>query len=248
MRILLVADIHANWPALRAIDESFDLCFFLGDVVDYGLEPSPCIDWLRQNATHSVRGNHDHGVSQCVSVAGNSGFRYLTTVTRPLMHQKLTVEDRRYLQKLPISKLVNIKNGPESTRFLLVHASPRDPLDEYTSPDPEFWRRRLTHCQADVICVGHTHLPYVIEVDHKLVINPGSVGQPRDGDPRASYAIIEDKHVQLKRIDYPIEESVNVVQNSPLPETAKAWLTEILRTGSLPKVASSHKKIAATQN
>src|SRR5437868_8517392 len=83
MRVLLLADIHANWPALQAITEAHDVCLFLGDLVDYGLEPAPCIQWVRQRAHHAVRGNHDHGVAQQVPVAGRTGFKYLTSVTRP---------------------------------------------------------------------------------------------------------------------------------------------------------------------
>ena len=76
MRILLLADIHANWPALRAINESFDACFVLGDLVDYGLEPSPCIDWVRANATHAIRGNHDHGFRRNPAPGGDNGRRH----------------------------------------------------------------------------------------------------------------------------------------------------------------------------
>ena len=68
MRILLVADIHANWPALQAINETYDVCLCLGDLVDYNLEPAPCIDWVRKRATYAIRGNHDHGVAQNVPV------------------------------------------------------------------------------------------------------------------------------------------------------------------------------------
>src|SRR5262249_29466232 len=68
MRILLLADIHGNLPALAAIDERYDVCLCLGDLVDYGLEPTPCIDWVRQKATYAIRGNHDHGVAQNVTV------------------------------------------------------------------------------------------------------------------------------------------------------------------------------------
>lgn len=238
MRILLLADIHANWPALQAIQEPHDVCLCLGDLVDYGLDPAPCIDWVRQQAQHCVRGNHDHGVAQMIPVSGKSGFRYLTGVTRPLTQERLGADDRRFLARLPITRMITLEN----TRFLLVHASPRDPLDEYTLPDIDFWRRRLQAVEADVICVGHTHLPYVLQVDDKLVINPGSVGQPRDGDPRAGYAIIEDNRVELKRVAYAIEEEVDTIQKSSLPELGKAWLTEVLRTGSLPKTASSKHK------
>src|SRR5262249_47827209 len=103
MRILLLADIHANWPALQAIAEPPDLCLFVGDLVDYVLEPAPCIAWVRQHVQHSVRGNHDHGAAQRVSVSGRTGYKYLTSVTRPLTQERLTDPDRRFLCALPTS-------------------------------------------------------------------------------------------------------------------------------------------------
>jgi len=227
MRILLVADIHANWAALRTLEEPHDICLCLGDLVDYGLDPVPCVDWVRRRAHYRVRGNHDHGVAQDVRVAGRNGFKYLSGVTRVLTRQRLPADDLRFLARLPITQAVTL----EDTRFLLVHATPRDPLDEYARPDPEFWARRLENVEADVVCVGHTHQPYVLEVGDKLVINPGSVGQPRDGDPRGAYAVIDDSHVELKRIDYPIEETVRAVQESTLPEQAKELLSDAFRTG-----------------
>jgi putative phosphoesterase len=229
MRILVVADIHANWPALQAVAaEPHDLCLCLGDLVDYGLEPAPCIAWVRDRCEHAVRGNHDHGVAQNVAVNGRSGFKYLTGCTRPLTRARLGEEDLRFLARLPVSRTVTLDN----TRFLLVHATPRDPLDEYALPDPEFWARRLQNVEADVVCVGHTHQPYVLEVGAKLILNPGSVGQPRDGDPRASYAVIEEHRVDLKRADYPVEETIAVVQASTLPGPAKELLAESFRTGA----------------
>src|SRR5260370_1421857 len=101
MRILLLADIHANWPALQAIQEPHDVCVCLGDLVDYGLEPAPCIDWVRRNAHHVVRGNHDHAVAQDVHVTGRTGFKYLTGVTRPLTRQRLGEGDLRYPARTP---------------------------------------------------------------------------------------------------------------------------------------------------
>jgi putative phosphoesterase len=228
MRILLVADIHANWPALKALDEPHDVCLCLGDLVDYGLEPAPCIDWVRQKARFAIRGNHDHGVAQNVTVAGRNGFKWLTGLTRPLTRERLSPDDVRFLSRLPVTRTLTL----EDTRFLLVHATPRDPLDEFAQPDAEFWARRLENVDADVICVGHTHQPYVLEVGDKLVINPGSLGQPRDGDPRASYAVIENFKVELKRIEYPVEETVKVVQESNLPDAAKELLAEVFRTGN----------------
>jgi putative phosphoesterase len=227
MRILLMADLHANWPALQAINEQFDMCFCLGDLVDYGLEPAPVVDWVRKNAHHAVRGNHDHGAAQNVNVSGKNGFKYLSGVTRSVSRERLSEEDLRFLARLPISRTVTL----DDSRFLLVHATPRDPLDEYAPPDVDFWARRLENVTADVVCVGHTHVPYVLEVGNRLVINPGSVGQPRDGDPRASYAIIDDRRVELKRVEYPVEDTVRAIVDSEVPEQAKALLAQVLRTG-----------------
>jgi putative phosphoesterase len=229
MRILLIADIHANWAALKqVVSVPHDVCLCLGDLVDYGVEPEPCVQWVREHALYTVRGNHDHGAAQNVIINARTGFKYLTSVTRALTRERLKEEDLRYLARLPLSRTVTIEN----TRFLLVHASPRDPLDEYAPADPEFWSRRLQHVEADVVCIGHTHQPYVLSVGDKLVINPGSVGQPRDGDPRASYALLEDFKVTLRRIEYPIEEAVAGIQASPLPEPVRDLLIEVLRTGA----------------
>jgi putative phosphoesterase len=227
MRILVVADIHANWPALQAIKEPFDVCFCLGDLVDYALDPAPCLEWVRRHATHAIRGNHDHGVAQNVVISGKNGFKYLNGVTRLATRAILSPEDIRFLGRLPISRTVTIGD----VRFLLVHASPRDPLDEYAPADVEFWQRRLQNVDADVVCVGHTHQQYALQVGDKLVINPGSVGQPRDGDPRAAYAIIDNFKVDLKRIDYPIEDTVQKILSSNLPEQARERLADVLRKG-----------------
>src|SRR5207247_9426411 len=113
---------------------------------------------------------------------------------------------------------------PADPASLRVHATPRNPMDEFGRNDIDVWARRLPDVDADVICVGHTHHPYVLEVGNKLVINPGSVGQPRDGDPRAAYAIIENQRVELKRVEYPVEDTVRTVLESGLPEPAKALL------------------------
>jgi len=242
MRILVIADIHANWPALQAVAaESFDVCLCLGDLVDYGLQPSPCIAWVKEHARYTVRGNHDHGVAQNVTVNGLSGFKYLTGITRPLTRERLGEGEMRFLSRLPVSRQVTLDN----TRYLLVHATPRDPLDEYAIADKEFWSRRLQNVEANVICVGHTHHPYVLEVGDKLVINPGSVGQPRDGDPRASYAVIEDNLVELKRVEYDVEATITTIQESGLPEPAKALLAEVLRGGGIAKPESSRHKSAS---
>ncbi|HMF16786.1 MAG TPA: metallophosphoesterase family protein, partial [Gemmataceae bacterium] len=195
-------------------------------------------DWVKQKVKYSVRGNHDHGVAQNVNVTGKNGFRYLTGVTRPITLEKMSSDHRRFLATMPVSRTLTL----EDTRYLLVHATPRDPLDEYALPDADYWSRRLQGVDANVICVGHTHHPYVLEVGDKLVINPGSIGQPRDGDPRASYAVIENHRVEIKRVEYPVEDTVRTVLQSTLPEPAKGLLVDVFRTGGMAKPDSGKQK------
>lgn len=231
MRILVVSDIHANWAALRAIAEPFDACLFLGDLVDYCVEPEPCIAWVRQHAQFAIRGNHDHGVAQRVLVQGVSGFRYLTGATRNISLEKVSEPDRKYLASLPTSLSFTLN----SKRFFLVHATPRDPLDEFAPSDVEFWKRRLEGIDADYVCVGHTHAQLILHVGKTTVINPGSVGLPRDGDPRAGYAIITDEGPILKRIEYPIQETIDTIRATNLPDTAKELLADVLLKGKLER-------------
>lgn len=231
MRILVVSDIHANPVALNAIRDEFDVCLFLGDLVDYGVDPNPCIEWIKQNADYCVRGNHDHGAAHLVYVQGLLGFRYLTGVSRPISCELISPENRRFLASFPTSKLLTI----DGKKIFLVHATPRDPFDEYGPPDVEFWRKRLEGLDVDYLCVGHTHVQYALHVGGTIVLNPGSVGLPRDGDPRAAYAIITPEGPILKRVEYPIEEAIAAIENSKLPDLAKLMMTEVYRTGRLER-------------
>ena len=230
MKILVVSDIHANWPALAAIDEPYDVCLCLGDLVDYGPDPGPCVRWAMEHARYAIRGNHDHGVAQGIPGSGDRGYRYLTKVTRPLMWDALGADERRYLLQLPLMQRFTLAGH----RFLMVHASPRDPLDEYIMKDAAVWAKRVANVGADVVCVGHSHMQFNLSVDGVLVLNPGSVGQPRDGDPRAAYAVIENNKVELKRVEYPLEETIARIEASSVPEKAKQILAHSLRCGRLP--------------
>jgi putative phosphoesterase len=197
--------------------------------VDYGPEPAACVEWVRANVTHCIRGNHDHGVAQNVEVQGGAGFRYLTAATRGLSVAALSPDQRRYLAELPTSLLLKLGGK----RFLLVHATPFDPMDEYGPPDQEFWAPRVAGLGADFVLVGHTHQPYTLQVNGTLVVNPGSIGLTRDGDPRASYAVIEDGRVELKRVGYAVEETVagsNAWVTDPL---ARQMLADLYRGGGL---------------
>lgn len=227
MKILVLADIHANWPALSAIRESFDACFFLGDLVDYASNPVPCIEWVQAHATAAVRGNHDHAVAQRIVARGGSGFRQLAAATRPLQWQVLAPKHLKYLARLPVTR--HIRMG--ETRFVLMHATPRDPMDEYLADDPAGWQSRLAGIDADIVCVGHSHIQFRLDFNGIQVVNPGSVGQPRDGDPRCAYAVIEDGKIELRRVAYDIDATLAHLKAAGIDADALAMAEAALRTG-----------------
>ncbi len=231
MRILVVSDIHANPAAVAAVAAAeagpFDARLCLGDIVEYGPDPGPCIDWVRANCTAAVRGNHDHGAAQNVDTQGASGFRYLTMATRRSTAARLSDGDRRYLAGLPTTRM--LKLGGKT--FLLVHASPRDPMDEYVPAEPAAWADRLAGLTVDYLLVGHTHVPLLLNVGRTTVVNPGSVGLARDGNPHARYAVIEDGAVTLKEVPYDVAATVAAVAASDLEPLAKQMLAAVYTQG-----------------
>ncbi len=230
MKILLLADIHSNWPALSAIDEKFDACLFLGDVVDYATNPVPCIEWLQKHANYCVRGNHDHSVAQRVTVRPGGTFRRMAAAMRPHHFEVLSDAQLTWLAQLPVTQQLTI--GEHS--FLMVHATPRDPMDEYIANVHDQWAARLEHVNVDFVCVGHTHVPMDLTVGNTRVINPGSVGQPRDGDSRAAYAVIEDGVVEFRRVDYDIEQTVEHMRMVGIEEKVVRKANDVLRAGGNP--------------
>lgn len=232
MRILVLSDIHANWAALSALDEEFDRCLFLGDLVDYGSDPAPCVDWVMEHAHIGVRGNHDHAVVQRISPRPGRGLRGWTAATRELQLARLTSRHLKYLSRLPLSHTFTL----DGTRFHLVHATPRDPLDEYLPDTIDSWRPMVEKLAADIVCVGHTHLQFVLEVGSTRVLNPGSIGQPRDGDPRAAYAIIDNGRIELKRARYDIDKAVAHLRASGVDEKVVELADWVLHHGGIPQL------------
>lgn len=243
MRILVLADIHSNWPALAAIQEPFDACLFVGDLVDYGTDPVPCINWIRKHATASVRGNHDHAVAQRIPVKKISGLHRLAAATRPLHWKFLSGLHIKFLTRLPVTRKVTL----DDKRFFLVHATPRDPFDEYLREDKTAWEARLKGIDADFVLVGHTHIPFTLQLDGPMVINPGSVGQPRDGDPRAAYAIIENGKVELRRVKYDIDATLKHMRDSGVDSDTLDLAEMVLRSGGQFDQAKFEKSIAGNE-
>ena len=229
MKILVLADIHSNWPALAAIEERFDACIFVGDLVDYATDPVPCVRWISDNAAIMVRGNHDHAVAQRVPALGGNGFRKLAAATRPIHWDVLDESHLSFLMRMPVTRHAVV--GDSS--FFLVHGTPHDPLDEYLLDDEQAWATRLEGIEADFVCVGHTHVPFHIDLGRTQVINPGSVGQPRDGDPRCSYAVIENGRVEIRRVDYDWTRTLRQMELSGLDDEILKLAEQTLRNGGL---------------
>ena len=228
MKVLVVSDIHANHEALLRVPDSVDRVLCLGDLVDYGPDPEPCIEWVRKRAEVIVRGNHDEAVAWRTSCGCSPSFRPLSEATRELMWRKLGRADVDFLRTLPLEADVALGG----VRFHLVHATPSDPLHTYLRPDEiARWEAEVERIEADVVLVGHTHLPMVLRFGKKVVVNPGSVGQPRDGDPRAAFAIIEDGEPRLERVEYDIEATASSLERSGLSREVVDLLAHVLRKG-----------------
>lgn len=223
MRVLIISDIHANFAAFETVledaDGQWDIIWFLGDLVGYGPDPNECVVELQKHKHIGLSGNHDQAVLGNLDIKlFNREANFAINWTR----EALTPESIAYLESVP-SKLVEAP-------FTLAHASPRYPVWEYII-DPGTAAENFDWFQTPYCFVGHTHVPIIFEEktnsfreiymrapyyssdnniplalgEERLIINPGSVGQPRDSDPRAAYALLDTEELTclFKRIAYP---------------------------------------------
>ncbi len=228
----MLSDIHGNLTALQAVlaaEPVFDQVVFCGDAVDYGPDPAGCLACLAELAPVRVRGNHDNAVAFDVDCGCSEAFRHVSKASRLVTRSILTPEDRAALGRLP----TEVRFTAGGATIHLTHATPHDNLFEYASPDgdPERWAKAMKKPKTDLVLVGHTHRPYVQALGRQVVLNPGSVGQPRDGDPRASYATWEDGRVSLKRVPYDLNLTLRGLGELDLPRNITVTLSRILETG-----------------
>jgi putative phosphoesterase len=217
MRVLIVSDIHGNWEALRAVAESerADRVLCLGDIVDYGPRPLETVRWVREHAHAAVRGNHDTAVAFGVSCRSAPAFRRLAEETRKLTVPMLPESERRYLALLPVRTSLEI----DGYRIEMMHAAPEDPLYQYLpATDCDGWQRAVKDIDADLVLVGHTHLQAALDLGGKFMLNPGSVGLPLDGDPRACCAVLDNGRPELKRVRYDLSRTVEALWEWGLPD------------------------------
>ncbi|MEW6592956.1 MAG: metallophosphoesterase family protein [Candidatus Hadarchaeota archaeon] len=224
-RIALIADLHSNLLALEAVFKDMpevDRMVCAGDVVGYGAEPNEVVGLLKSKGVHAVRGNHDKAaidrdVSDLSSIAAEAAL---------WTSRKLSRESLHYLSGLPTE--LRFKVG--GSRIYAVHGSPRDPMNEYIRSDisNQALARIVEGVEADIIVVGHTHVPMKRMILGKLVVNPGGVGQPRDGDPKASYAVLtieEDVKVEFRRVEYDVAAAAEKITSAGLPEELASRLS-----------------------
>ena len=240
MAYLILTDIHGNLEALEAVladaEGLYDCVLCLGDVVGYGADPNAVTEWARDEASAVVRGNHDRACS------GSEGLEYFNPAARASAiwtRRALTDENRQYLDQLQRGPL---RIEEPQGQFLLVHGSPIDEDQYLSSMDDASLMEG--HLELPATFFGHTHLQggfrlapdgiARIRATQKLqmvpgyhyLINPGSVGQPRDGDPRAAYVLysIEDQTVEYRRVDYDIDGAAAKIRAAKLPEVLAARL------------------------
>jgi len=204
-RVLFISDIHGNLDALQAVLDrvEHDEVFCLGDLVDYGPEPAECIDIVRSVATATVRGNHDNAVAYRVDCGCSYEYKRLSEATREYTWSSIDEEDMAYLKTLPLF----IEKDVDGIKIGLAHGSPKSFFD-YVSPESlDTQINSLAGgLSCDFLALGHTHRPY-IWINKMTVLNPGSVGQPRDRDNRASCLVLDTKsrEARLIRIRYDID-------------------------------------------
>jgi putative phosphoesterase len=230
MRIVIISDVHGNFDALRALDEAYDELWVLGDLVNYGPEPAPVIEWVRAKARVLVRGNHDHAIGFHEDPRCSPRFQAMAEATGRFTDSALSFGEKHFLRSLPLS--VEIERG--NTRFYLCHAIPSDPLFGYCPADSARWMKEIDGLRADVVLVGHTHVPAIRTVGSYTLVNPGSLGQPKTGRPEARYAVWEDGRIELTSYSYPVESAVAKVQALPIDPLLRDELAAILRTGDIP--------------
>lgn len=227
-RITIFGDIHGNLPALEAILADIDAheqspLYCLGDLVGYGTFPNEVTSIIRERNIPTIMGNYDQGVGNS---SDDCGCAYTSKEAEALgkrsiawTNQNTTENNKLFLRQL----LANIPLKLDGLHVLLVHGSPRK-INEYLFADrPDATLERLLDlADADVLVCGHTHIPYHrVLPSGRHVVNAGSVGKPKDGNPKGCYVVLEannsDLAVTFNRVQYDVESAAREIENSTMP-------------------------------
>jgi len=241
MRAAILADIHSNLTALEAVLADVerrgrvDEVWCLGDIVGYGPEPHRCIETIKERCHTCIAGNHDQAAADKLDI---SYFNPEAAEAAGWTTQHLEKDDIRFLENLPLIL--------EKGDFTLAHGSPRDPILEYVL-STAVAEESLKHFQTRYCLIGHSHLALLFECgrhcsgselapesevklgNKRLIINPGSVGQPRNDDPRAQYAVYDAEagRITFHRVEY----DISITQQKMLEAKLPHWLIHRLALG-----------------
>lgn len=255
VKIAFFSDVHANLPALEAVLEDIDrrrpdVVFCLGDLVGYAPWPNEVVETVRRRAIPTIAGNYDEGVGldsdDCGCAYTSEADKRLGERSIAFTNQIVTNDTRTFLRGLPRElRIAFEQEGEESPlHMLMVHGSPRR-INEYLfedRPDKSFLRM-MRSAAADLMLFGHTHRPYhkalLDDVDGtaatRHAVNIGSVGKPKDGDPRACYVVVHldpvhprtaGPKIEFVRIEYDVDRAVDAIEESPLPDAFAVMLRD----------------------
>lgn len=211
MKFAAISDIHGNAVALQAvlndIPEDVDTIVCLGDIVGYGPHPEECLELVRERCDIVIQGNHDRVISEGTL----SDFRANLMAHDGAVYaqENLSPEQLDWLRELP-------EKADLSENTLLVHSHPEH-TDKYVKPGA-FPRMRPYLDEYKALGLGHTHIQHSAVIDDRLIFNPGSVGQPRDNDTKAAYAIVDEtsQDIDLRRVKYDIDKVVQDIEDSTI--------------------------------
>jgi len=246
MRIALFSDIHANYPAfeacLKSVEEQKpDMIYCLGDLVGYNIWPNEVIDEIRKRGIPTIAGNYDFGIGR---TSNDCGCAYKTerekemgAISISFTNEIVKDEQRKYLRTLPSHIKIEFQLNDDKLNLLLVHGSPRK-INEYLfeDRDEKSLLRIMEQADADIMCFGHTHEPYyrtlpteqTENIHYRHAINIGSVGKPKDNNPKGCYVILtinanssittkDAVQVEFIRFDYDVKRAAKAVEESRLP-------------------------------
>ncbi len=217
MQVAFISDVHSNLEALQAVlaDIGAEPICCLGDLVGYGADPNAVVELLRKRDVTAVLGNHDYA-----ALTGDTGnFSTRAALAARWTKKMLAGENADFLKGL--SRATTLELG--AVRLYLTHGSPDDPLWEYVDPltHSQLFGHYLTKLGVRGIALGHTHIPYSWSGPEGSVFNPGSVGQPRDGNWKASYAMASTNEnglvIEHRRVEYDVEKAAEKIRTAGLP-------------------------------
>jgi putative phosphoesterase len=234
MKIALFSDIHANLPAFEAMLKDMDnrkpdAVYCLGDLVGYNIWPNEVIAEIRKRCIATLAGNHDAKVKKLVTTPES-----LNETGKNYAYHLISTENREYLATLPAHIKLEFQLNSDNLNIVLAHGSTRS-IDEYILEDfePGYIAVMMNEANADILCVGHSHKPYhrIVEAEngYKHVINIGSVGKSKDGNPDGCYVILtinenssvtdkETVSVEFVRVAYDVEKAAKAIEDSLLPD------------------------------